>query len=402
LSSTVDYQLEMVRLSPVPTGLHANQTASSSSSPSTSSTFFSLNTGYRLFTSSKTQPDPDREDIVWNEPEQYSAAISRKERVRDVSGLPLIRDVLGRKATPTSSQLADDGVSTSISNGASSSPPKAQPNIALNAEAVGGVVSGVGDAQKADKLLHEFDEVTPTPSRQETPKPEPLPTTNPVEDYAIEEERRPSTTPNQSEHDEVKKGPESVGLDTQSLPPALPAKDVAIGPGGVATLPGPIVQSSPLPNSSSGFSMSLTSGINSAMKYLGAAESPSRFLVRGQSNTKKPGSRLTDMHTIDDRPHIRYDWTIGKRTKFSCTVYYAKEFELLRKKCGVHENFVTSLSKSSNWAAEGGKSKSNFWKTSDDRFIIKTLVNAWNVADLSVFPSSSVVTFAHYRMSGKC
>jgi 1-phosphatidylinositol-3-phosphate 5-kinase len=50
---------------------------------------------------------------------------------------------------------------------------------------------------------------------------------------------------------------------------------------------------------------------------------------------------------------------------------------------------VTSLTKSANWAAEGGKSKSNFWKTSDDRFIIKTLVNAWNVADLSVFLSPS-------------
>jgi 1-phosphatidylinositol-3-phosphate 5-kinase len=27
-------------------------------------------------------------------------------------------------------------------------------------------------------------------------------------------------------------------------------------------------------------------------------------------------------------------------------------------------------------------SKSNFWMTSDQRLIIKTLVNAWNVADL--------------------
>ena len=37
----------------------------------------------------------------------------------------------------------------------------------------------------------------------------------------------------------------------------------------------------------------------------------------------------------------------------------------------------------------GGKSKSNFWKTSDDRFIIKTLVNAWNVADLCVVDTLS-------------
>jgi len=45
---------------------------------------------------------------------------------------------------------------------------------------------------------------------------------------------------------------------------------------------------------------------------------------------------------------------------------------------------LKSLERSENWTAVGGKSKSNFWKTSDDRFIIKTLVNAWNVADLQV------------------
>jgi 1-phosphatidylinositol-3-phosphate 5-kinase len=35
----------------------------------------------------------------------------------------------------------------------------------------------------------------------------------------------------------------------------------------------------------------------------------------------------------------------------------------------------------------GGRSRSNFWKTSDDRFIIKTLVNVWNIADLYVVSS---------------
>jgi 1-phosphatidylinositol-3-phosphate 5-kinase len=39
---------------------------------------------------------------------------------------------------------------------------------------------------------------------------------------------------------------------------------------------------------------------------------------------------------------------------------------------------------SENWAADGGKSKSHFWKTTDGRFIVKTLVDAWNVADLQV------------------
>ena len=88
--------------------------------------------------------------------------------------------------------------------------------------------------------------------------------------------------------------------------------------------------------------------------------------------------------TIDERPHIKYDWTIGKRLKFSCTVYYAKQFDALRRRCGVEDVFVRSMAKCEPWKAQGGKSRSNFWKTSDDRFIIKTLVNAWNVADLYV------------------
>lgn len=62
--------------------------------------------------------------------------------------------------------------------------------------------------------------------------------------------------------------------------------------------------------------------------------------------------------------------------------YFAKQFDALRRRCGVAEGFNRSLAESANWLAEGGKSKANFFKTSDDRYIIKSLVNAWNVADL--------------------
>ena len=65
-------------------------------------------------------------------------------------------------------------------------------------------------------------------------------------------------------------------------------------------------------------------------------------------------------------------------------MYYAKQFDALRRRCGIDAVFLHSLARSQNWLAEGGKSKSNFWKTTDERFIIKTLVNAWNVADLYV------------------
>jgi 1-phosphatidylinositol-3-phosphate 5-kinase len=325
-----------------------------------------LNTGYRLFTSSKTQPDPDQEDIVWDEPEHYSAVISRKEHGRDASSLLSIRDVLGRKVTPTQPTPVEHSL-----NGAAE-----DANITPNTEVVGGVINAADVTEEVEQ------EVTPTASGQETPKPELASTSNAVMESVIEESSDQSESGDKRTESARLDTPE---LDTKLLPPPLPAKD------GMVTVH-EIAQ-----NTSSGFTVGLTTSLNTAMKYISGAESPSRFLVRGVSNARHPGSRSVDMHSIDDRPHIKYDWTMGKRVKFSCTVYYAKQFELLRKKCGVHETFVTSLSKSANWAAEGGKSKSNFWKTSDQRFIIKSLVNAWNVADLLVYVFSSLAAVTHHR-----
>lgn len=124
---------------------------------------------------------------------------------------------------------------------------------------------------------------------------------------------------------------------------------------------------------------SLTSTLTHAMRYL-----------LSTVETPRPASpahhhkllAAVDASAIDSRPHIKYEWTVGKRLKFSCTVYYAKEFELLRRRYGVEDVMLKSLEHSENWSTEGGKSRSNFWKTTDDRFVIKTLVNAWNVADL--------------------
>jgi 1-phosphatidylinositol-3-phosphate 5-kinase len=104
---------------------------------------------------------------------------------------------------------------------------------------------------------------------------------------------------------------------------------------------------------------------------------------------------------INDKPHIKYEWTVGKRTKFSCTVYFARQFDSLRRKCGIEEIMLKSLERSDVWDAEGGKSRSNFFKSSDDRFIIKTLVNAWNVADLQVLLEIAPAYFEHIESTAK-
>ncbi|GAA5897193.1 hypothetical protein JCM6882_001813 [Rhodosporidiobolus microsporus] len=56
-----------------------------------------------------------------------------------------------------------------------------------------------------------------------------------------------------------------------------------------------------------------------------------------------------------------------------CTVFWVDQFEALRKQCGCDTQFVESLSRCFKWDAVGGKSKVDFMKTLDDRFIVKQL-----------------------------
>ncbi|KAK4788753.1 hypothetical protein SAY86_020072 [Trapa natans] len=60
--------------------------------------------------------------------------------------------------------------------------------------------------------------------------------------------------------------------------------------------------------------------------------------------------------------------------KYSVVCPYADQFQDLRSRCCPSEvDFIASLSRCKNWDAKGGKSKSVFAKTLDDRFIIKEI-----------------------------
>ncbi|XP_031247184.1 putative 1-phosphatidylinositol-3-phosphate 5-kinase FAB1D [Pistacia vera] len=65
--------------------------------------------------------------------------------------------------------------------------------------------------------------------------------------------------------------------------------------------------------------------------------------------------------------------TLGKG-KYSVKCLYANQFRDLRSRCCPSEfDYIDSLSRCKNWDAKGGKSKSFFAKTLDDRFIIKEI-----------------------------
>lgn len=70
--------------------------------------------------------------------------------------------------------------------------------------------------------------------------------------------------------------------------------------------------------------------------------------------------------------HMKYSFAHGP-VKTTCKIFYAESFDALRRKCGVADRFVESLSRCAKWDSKGGKTKSLFLKTLDDRFVIKSL-----------------------------
>lgn len=101
---------------------------------------------------------------------------------------------------------------------------------------------------------------------------------------------------------------------------------------------------------------------------------------RGDSSTSEKGiSGLEGSEASIERnllheqnTNIRYSFT-NRGVKAQCKIFYAESFDALRRKCGVADRFVESLSRCSKWDSKGGKSKSIFLKTLDDRFVLKSL-----------------------------
>lgn len=96
------------------------------------------------------------------------------------------------------------------------------------------------------------------------------------------------------------------------------------------------------------------------------------------SNSTLPGSHAAES------PHIKHNLIHGN-TKISCVSWFAEEFAALRERWGVEHDYVQSLSRCQPWVATGGKSKSAFFKTADERFIAKQLLTVWSVDEKEAF-----------------
>ncbi|KAF7727742.1 hypothetical protein EC973_007201 [Apophysomyces ossiformis] len=120
------------------------------------------------------------------------------------------------------------------------------------------------------------------------------------------------------------------------------------------------------------------------------------------------GENAASPHSATQRisPHIKhstpmsnYQKFVHDQTEFTCTVYYAREFEAIRRQCGIDQLVIQSLSRCHMWTACGGKSKSHFYKTRDDRFVVKEMVNAWNIAEKDAFLKFAPKYFDYLRQT---
>ena len=84
--------------------------------------------------------------------------------------------------------------------------------------------------------------------------------------------------------------------------------------------------------------------------------------------------------------HLKYQFQEGS-AKMLCKIFYAEQFEAVRRKCGIDFRFIESLSRCMKWDSKGGKTKSVFLKTLDDRLVLKSLSQIETQAFLRFAPS---------------
>lgn len=89
------------------------------------------------------------------------------------------------------------------------------------------------------------------------------------------------------------------------------------------------------------------------------------------------GLKLLDSLVSYSASHPHVSMGLGKnpaKRKYSVLCLYSRQFRQLRDRCLPSEvDYIASLSRCRNWDAKGGKSKSFFAKTLDDRLIIKEI-----------------------------
>ena len=81
-----------------------------------------------------------------------------------------------------------------------------------------------------------------------------------------------------------------------------------------------------------------------------------------------------------------------KYPEFKIKIYYPNQFQALRTIfCATNEEFIESIRKSIEWSVTGGKSNANFYKTHDNKYVIKNI----SEMEFNMFIESALNYFKH-------
>ncbi|KAI0203457.1 hypothetical protein F4808DRAFT_20265 [Astrocystis sublimbata] len=96
--------------------------------------------------------------------------------------------------------------------------------------------------------------------------------------------------------------------------------------------------------------------------------------------------RLETSLVHNSSSHYKYQFAEGS-AKMLVKIFYAEQFDALRRKCGVADRIIECLSRCVPWDSKGGKTKSVFLKTQDDRLVMKSLSQIETQAFLKFAPA---------------
>ncbi|OQR93737.1 phosphatidylinositol-3-phosphate 5-kinase [Achlya hypogyna] len=89
---------------------------------------------------------------------------------------------------------------------------------------------------------------------------------------------------------------------------------------------------------------------------------------------------------------LRLKFALSADAELVCVVHYAIQFEALRSLFyGRHADFISSIASCATWNTQGGKSGAKFFRTLDDRFVIKYV----SQTELQCFLTSAVAYCEH-------
>ncbi|ORY57196.1 uncharacterized protein BCR38DRAFT_354922 [Pseudomassariella vexata] len=109
-------------------------------------------------------------------------------------------------------------------------------------------------------------------------------------------------------------------------------------------------------------------------------------VMAAETNNMVTDDALEASFVRETSSHLKYQFNEGS-AKMLVKIFYAEQFDALRRKCGAADRIVESLSRCLKFDSKGGKTKSVFLKTQDDRLMMKSLSPIETSAFLRFAPS---------------